>query len=249
MKINTIIVDDEPDARETLKLTIENYCSSNIILSGTATSIKEAVKLINISNPELILLDIDLAGESGFELFDFYKEDYPFKVIFTTGYKDYAIKAFKYAALDYILKPVDPNDLNNAIKRFIKEKQNNQQLKIKTFISNYENDLEINKKIVLPKPKGYDVIKISEIAYCKSEINYTRLITVKNTEHLLSVNIKKIEELLPDSVFFRIHKSYLINLNSVISIDKKKSMVTLKNNMQLPVAGRRISNFIEILNC
>jgi len=249
MKINTIIVDDEPDARETLKLIIENYCSNNIMLSGTATSIKEAVKLINISNPELILLDIDLAGESGFELFDFYKEDYPFKVIFTTGHKDYAIKAFKYAALDYILKPVDPNDLSNAIKRFLKEKQNNQQLKIKTFISNYENDLEINKKIVLPKPKGYDVIKISEIAYCKSEINYTRLITIKNTEHLLSVNIKKIEELLPDSVFFRIHKSYLINLNSVISIDKKKSMVTLKNNMQLPVAGRRISNFIEILNC
>jgi len=248
MKIRTLIVDDEPDAREALTLTINNYCLNDIEIIGEVATIKQAVQTINKENPDLVLLDVDLINETGFDLFDYFREDYPFKVVFTTAYKEYAIKAFKYAALDYILKPVAPEELQKVIFRYQRDEKYIHELKVKTFLSNHENELEINKKLVLPKPDGYDVVNISDIIYCEGEVNYTKIHSTIGKQHLVSFSLKKMEELLPKEIFHRIHKSHIINMNYIDSIDRKRCEVILSNNKKLPIASRRIGQFIETLN-
>ncbi|MDY0279638.1 MAG: LytTR family DNA-binding domain-containing protein [Salinivirgaceae bacterium] len=247
MKIRTLIVDDEPDAREALTLTINNYCANDIDIIGKVATIKEAVQAINKQNPDLVLLDVDLVTETGFDLFDYFKEDYPFKVIFTTGYKDYAIKAFKYAALDYILKPVAPEELNKAINRYRKGDSLNQKLNIDTYISNAQNSVESKRKMVIPHGDGYDVVKLEDIIHCTGEANYTNILVSSGKKYLLAKSLRDIEELLPKTRFYRIHKSHIINMSYTKHIDKKKNEVLLTTGEKLPVAVRRLNNFLSLL--
>jgi two-component system LytT family response regulator len=247
MKIRTLIVDDEPDARASLEGIIKQYCSDSIELIASVSGITEAVKVINKNNPELVLLDVDLVNEIGFDLFDYFKEDYPFKVVFTTGYKEYAIKAFRYAALDFLLKPIAPEELKEAINRYRKGEHSNSKLNIDTYISNAENNTETSKKMVIPNGDGYDVIKFEEIIQCSGEANYTHIFVESGKKYILAKSLRDFEELLPKTLFYRIHKSHIINMNYTKHIDKKKNEVLLTTGEKLPVAVRRLSSFLSLL--
>lgn len=244
----SVIIDDEPKSRETLNKIIERYFSKEISVVYMAGSVKEGVFAINKFDPKLVFLDIEMPEENGFKLFDYF-DYYDFDVIFTTAYKQYAIDAIKCSALDYLLKPINYIDLKEVLKR-LNEKQRKltPQTQIEAFLSNMNSDSSEFNKIALPTLEGYELEKMNNIVYCQAEENYTKIHTNRNEVILVAKTLKTIEELLPKSIFFRIHKSYLVNLNYIKSYSKTHGYkVTLETGITLDVATRRNEEFIKAL--
>ena len=247
MKIRAIIVDDEKDARDSLRLMIEQFYSSDVEILSSVDSVSDAVKAIISLKPDLIFLDIEMPKENGLQLFEYFKENYDFEVVFITAFQKYALTAFRHAALDYLLKPVDYRQLGETIDRFRIRSVNNTKLKMDTYFSNLNNALDINKKILFPSNNGYNIVKISSILYCQAEINYSTAYTSDNKSYTISHTLKYLEETLPETIFFRTHKSYLVNLNHIKSFDKKRSVAVLENNKIIDVATRRVDEFLRAL--
>jgi two-component system LytT family response regulator len=246
--ITCIIIDDERNAREVLQKLIKRYFEDKIKVLATAGSVAEGVLHINQLNPKLILLDIDMPEENGFELFNYF-DHYHFDVIFTTAYQQYAIKAIKYAALDYLLKPINFIDLKDAVLRLEKKmKIGQKQERIEAMLSNIAIGEDIKNKIALPTMDGYRLEMINSIIYCEADENYTRIHFTSKETLLVPRTLKTIEELLPESCFFRIHKSFLININFVKSYKKtNRTKVVLETGIELDVAVRRNEKFINLL--
>lgn len=245
--IRAIIVDDEKDARESIQLIISQFFSEDVEIVASLPSVKDAVKAINSLKPELVFLDIEMPNENGLQLFEYFGDDIDFEVVFITAYQKYAITAFRYAALDYLLKPVDYQQLGETIQRFKRKTRNYSKVKIETFINNLSNDLEINKKVMFPTKNGYQIIKINNILFCKAEINYSTIYTNENNSFTIVSTLKNLEEVLPSSIFFRSHKSYLVNLNFIKTYDKSRDKIILENDREIDIASRRVEQFMQIL--
>jgi len=246
--ISCIIIDDEKMARETFEKVIERYFPDKLKVLCAAESVKEGVYAIHKHHPDLVFLDIEMPGENGFKLFEYF-EKVTFEVIFLTAYKNYAIDAIKYAAFDYILKPLNFIDLGEVVERYEKkQKENNYNLRVKTLMSNLNAGGDINTKVALPTLKGYVMEKINNIMYCEADENYTKIFTANAEETLVSRTLKSVEELLPAEYFFRIHKSYLVNMNYIKSYDKSEGhKIMLENGIELEVATRRTDEFVRLL--
>jgi two-component system, LytTR family, response regulator len=247
MKIRTIIVDDEKDARESIRLLLEKFHGIDVEVVDSVASVKEAVSSIISLKPELVFLDIEMPRENGMQLFDYFKDGHDFEVIFVTAFQQYALKAFRYAALDYLLKPVDYRELGEAIERYKKSTYRNPELKISTYFNNLNNDLEINRKIILPSKTGYNIIKLNNIIYCQAEHNYCTIFLNDGKSVTISSSLKNLEDMLPEDVFFRAHKSYLVNLNYVRSYDRKRGSLVLESNKSIEVAYRRAEELISFM--
>ncbi len=246
--ISCIIIDDEKMARETFEKVIGRYFPDKLKVLCAAESVKEGVYAIHKHHPDLVFLDIEMPGENGFKLFEYF-EKVTFEVIFLTAYKNYAIDAIKYAAFDYILKPLNFIDLGEVVERYEKkQKENNYNLRVKTLMSNLNAGGDINTKVALPTLKGYVMEKINNIMYCEADENYTKIFTANGEETLVSRTLKSVEELLPAEYFFRIHKSYLVNMNYIKSYDKSEGhKIMLENGIELEVATRRTDEFVRLL--
>jgi len=246
--ITCIIIDDEKPAREFLEKLINQYFSTKIIVLDTADSVEKGVELINKLHPELIFLDIEMKGEDGFQLFKYFDNVF-FDIIFTTAHKNYAIEAIKHSAIDYLLKPISFIDLNDAIKR-LERKQTaatNQQ-RITALLENLNTDSSQFNKIALPTNSGYELEKISNILYCEGMDNYSNIITLQGREIILTKTLKYLEETLPNTIFFRIHKSTLVNLNYVQSYNRTDGYtVTLTNGKKLDVSVRKSEQFVNFI--
>jgi len=231
-----------------LQKIIERYFPNQISIVYMASNVQEGVTAINKYNPRLVFLDIEMPGENGFKLFDHFTS-YNFEVIFTTAYKQYAIDAIKYSALDYLLKPINYIDLKDVLKRLDEKKDKlTPNAQIETFLSNMNaNSAEFNK-IALPTMEGYELERVNNIVYCQAEENYTKIVTNRNEAILVAKTLKNIENLLPEKMFFRIHKSYLVNLNYIKSYSKVQGYkITLENGVKLDVATRRNDEFLRAL--
>ncbi len=246
--ISCIIIDDEKMARETFEKVIGRYFPDKLKVLCAAESVKEGVYAIHKHHPDLVFLDIEMPGENGFKLFEYF-EKVTFEVIFLTAYKNYAIDAIKYAAFDYILKPLNFIDLGEVVERYEKkQKENNYNLRVKTLMSNLNAGGDINTKVALPTLKGYVMEKINNIMYCEADENYTKIFTANGEETLVSRTLKSVEDLLPAEYFFRIHKSYLVNMNYIKSYDKSEGhKIMLENGIELEVATRRTDEFVRLL--
>lgn len=245
--INAIIIDDEAKARESLKKTITTYCPEiNILAMGN--NVDEAVKLINQLSPDLVFLDIEMPNGNGFTLFDKIKNP-TFNTVFTTAYEEYAIKAFRIAALDYLTKPIDFRQLQEAVIRYKnKQKIELKEQRLELLIENITNRPSEFNKIALPDNEGYTMIKISDIIYCQADSSYTIVHLLNGKRIVTSKILKLIEELLPTQTFYRIHKSYIVNLNLIkqyIKIDGNQ--VVLENDIRLDVSERNKKDFLEKL--
>ena len=247
MKIRSIIVDDERDARESLQLMIEKFYKDEVDIIDSVPSVKEAVKSISLNRPDLVFLDIEMPNENGLQLFDYFKESYDFEVVFITAFQKYALRAFRHAALDYLLKPLDYRQLGETIERFRKRTANFTKVKMDTYFNNIGNAHETNKKILFPSSNGYNIVKINSIIYCQAEVNYSTAYTTENKSYTISHSLKYLEEMLPESIFFRTHKSYLVNMNFIKSFDRKRGVVILENNKAIEVASRRTEDFLKTL--
>lgn len=243
-----IIIDDEKHAREALSKIIERYFSGKIDILYAADSVKEAVFAINKHKPDIVFLDIEMPEENGFKLFEYF-DIYDFEVIFTTAYKQYAIDAIKFAALDYLLKPINYIDLRDVLSRL--EKKNSKTsnaVQIEAFMNNLNPDPGSFSKIALPTLDGFQLEKVNNIVYCQAEENYCKIFTNRNELILVARTLKNIEELLPEETFFRIHKSYLVNMNYIKSYSKSDGYkVKLENGVELDVATRRNEEFVKAL--
>jgi len=241
--LKVIIIEDELNSRELLSNMIKNYCE-DIELIGEAVDVQSGVKLIKETLPDLVLLDIEIKGGTGFDLLDRLR-DISFSVIFVTGYDQYAIKAIKYAALDYILKPIDLRELRAAIGR-AKEQLNFVKQKRQFLLDSKKEEDNDLTKIVLSDRDQYSILNFAEIIYLKASGGYVEFILEEGFKKIASYSLKHYESLLPESIFFRIHHSYLINLTKVEGFESGRTgNVKLKGGHLLSIAARRKVEFTK----
>jgi len=233
--ISLIIVDDEPKARDTIRNILE-LSSLDINIQAEAGNVSEAYKAINEQKPELILLDINLPDGSGFELLRKF-EKIPFKVIFITAFEEYAVRAFRYSALDYIMKPVKAAELINAVERAGESIEKDQMsLKLNALLSN----IDTLKKIVLKTAESIHIIQVEDIIRCEADVNYTHFY-LSNGKHLLvSRPLKEYSEMLEPAGFFRTHQSHLINMEHILRYDRSDGgSLVMDDESTVPVSSRK----------
>jgi two-component system, LytTR family, response regulator len=213
--INAIIVDDEIHCLDTLSILLEEYCPDVKVLDR-CSSAKKAIEAIDKTRPDLVFLDIEMPVMNGFELLEHYKE-IPFAVIFTTSYDQYAIKAIKFCALDYLLKPVDPKELIAAAHKVEEKKLIPSSDQFKMLMEQIQQKETGFTKIAVPTTEGYELIQADQVVRCEAADNYTHLILKNKTRIIASRTLKEVEEQLQDfPAFVRVHHSYIVNLNEVV---------------------------------
>jgi two-component system, LytTR family, response regulator len=243
--IKAIIVDDERKSRITLANLIETYCPAVRVME-LCDSVNTAEKAIKKSGPDLVFLDVEMPFENGFALLEKIR-DPRFHVIFTTAYDHYAIKAIKYSALDYLLKPIDPDELIVAIDKMEEKKSDTSRQ-----ISNFElllSNLKVKGnqvKIGIPTFEGLRMVSAEEIIRCVADESYTEIILSNGNKLIVSRILKEYEDLLSDLNFFRVHNSCLINLTHVAKYVKGDGGYVIMTNGESVEVARRKKN--ELLN-
>lgn len=244
--IKTIVIDDEVKARETILNMLETYCP-DVKVIATAGSVKEGVKVLKNHSPDLVLLDIKMADGTGFDLLR-KLNDIDFLVIFITAFEEFAIRAIKFSAIDYILKPLDPDELVNAVQKAkgVMNKDN-MSIKLEALYENLDMLSSNTKKIVLKTADSVHIVNLRDIIRCESEKNYTHFFTVENEKITVSKTLKEYNELLNDFKFYRVHQSHLINLAHVKRYDKKEGgFLIMDDNSSVPVSFRKKEDLMKL---
>lgn len=245
--IKAVIIDDNPDIRATNKKLLAEYFAEVEVL-GEADSVDSGYNLIRQTNPHLVILDIELKDGTGFQLLQKLKE-YSFKVIFITAYDNYALKAIKFHAIDYILKPVNATEFQLAV-------QSTLDLIEKDLLTNEQNHQFLNSfnansgltKIMLRTLNTMHLVNISDILYCKNDNSYSTFFLVSDEKIMVSKGISFYEEILTNSGFYRLHQSFLVNLHHVKKLDKTDGgFVILDSGKEIPVSTRRMKGLIQFL--
>ena len=255
--IKAIIVDDEEKSRKLLRNLLSEYCEQIEILD-MADSVESGLQIINKTNPELVFLDIEMPDGSGFDLLEKI-ENASFEVIFTTAYNQYAIQAIHFSALDYLLKPINIDELKSAVLKVetmlnekVEEKSINHSLQI--LLENNKAQTN-NKKIGLPTQSGINFVLVKDIIMCKAEGNYCVIyLDGKQQKEIVSRTLKEFEDMLKEFNFFRVHRTYLINLNHIkeynrtnqsADYDGDGGSVVMNNGLYLPVSRDRRKYLLE----
>ncbi|MEO1513479.1 MAG: LytTR family DNA-binding domain-containing protein [Bacteroidota bacterium] len=245
MELKAVIIEDEADIRVGLENMLTQFCEGVRVVAAV-DRVQKGVKAIQEWNPELVFLDIELPMENGFSLFTYFP-DPCFDVIFTTAYAQYALQAFKLSAIDYLLKPIDLDDLRQAIAS-VRQQQVLQLSKQKLEV--LQNNLNTRQqKLILPLRDGYSFVQLEEIVYCEAQSNYTLFHLCDQEPILVSKTLKLYNELLVPFHFFRISRSFLININHIKKYGRSKTPVlTMSNGALLPVSVHRKEELMEVLN-
>lgn len=229
---------------------LERYCP-NVIISGEAEGVQTGIKQIRQFKPDVIFLDIQMQDGSGFRLLESF-DQVNFEIIFTTAFDQYAIKAIKYSALDYLLKPIIPEELIDAVKKVEDRKiakNANINQNIDVLLDNIKNKNSDSKKIVLTTAEKIHVIHVSEILRCESDNYYTNFFFTDGTKLLVSKTLKENEKMLKDHNFIRPHKSHLINVAYIKGYMKNDGgYILMSDNSKVPVSRRRKELIIETIN-
>jgi len=246
--IKAIIIDDEQHCIDRLDGLLKQHFVQTINLAGSFQTIEEALTGIRNIQPDLVFLDVQINDKTGFDLLKQIGE-INFEIIFTTAYEKYAVQAFRFSALDYLLKPVDPDDLKAAILK-LKEviSKNDTAGKLDVLFHNLKNIQGISKRICVPVINGLVFLQVNDIIRCQSEINYTNIFLKDKHTLLVAKTLKEFENLLSDYNFFRVHNSHMINLNYVKSYNKGKGgYITMTDNSSVEVSTRRKDDFLKRL--
>lgn len=250
MDVTALIVDDEHKNRETLVKLIDQFCYG-IKVIGQAENVQQAKDFIDANKPQIVFLDIEMPGGNGFTLLE--KFDKPnFQLIFTTAHADYAIKAIKFAALDYLLKPINVNELKIAVEKAIDSIQNttNQSIdqRFDVLKDNQKNEGFDFKKIALPSLEGIEFYEISEILRCEADRAYCNFYLTNGQKITVSKSLREFEELLSECNFFRVHKSNMVNLGHIKKYIKGKGgYVVLSDDSHVDVSVRKKELLMEVL--
>lgn len=247
MILKVVIVEDEKKSRETLKAMLEEFCKDIKVLA-TAGSVAEAVKVLSVVSPDVVFLDIELQSGQGFDVLEQIKNP-SFEVIFTTAFEKYAIKAIKFSSLDYLLKPIDLDELKQAV-----EKARNRvdtgiyREQIDTLMQNLSKESYRQEKICLATTIGMEFIAIEDIIVCKADGSYTSFLLKNKSTLMVSKHLKEYEMLLADHHFMRVHNSYLINLKEVKKYIKADGgYIIMSNDSHVSLSPRKKDDLIEAM--
>lgn len=248
MSLRAVIVEDEKHSRETLKNLVEEFCV-NIEVIGLAASVSEAIEIIKLKKPDVIFLDIELQTGTGFDVLE-QVTHLDFEVVFTTAFEQYAIKAVKFSSLDYLLKPIDLDELQRAVEKAQNKKnQTTYKKQLETLMLNLKQKKPSLNKICLATADGFEFINVDTIVYCKAEGSYTAFILKDNSKLLVSKHLKEYENLLLEQDFMRVHNSFLINLKEVKKYVKADGgYIIMNNNDTVNVSRSKKDDFIKVMS-
>lgn len=242
--IRTIIIDDETNNIHALSKMLADF--SNIEIIGTAENANDAYNIIKLKSPQLVFLDIELSFGNAFDLLEKLMP-VDFEVIFFTAFDHYAIKAFKYGALDYLLKPVNINDLNLALDKAVNRMlQKDMNTRLKVFLENIKSDNRSPKKIALPTREGLSFEDIGSITHLEAVGAYTYIYFNDKPKEIVTRTLKELEDILPDSNFYRIHHSFLVNIQYIKKYYKGRGgYIELNNGATIEVSLRKKADFLK----
>lgn len=245
MSIKAIIIDDELRARTLLKGLLGEFCKEVEVVAD-CDDLPNGVKAIRKHRPDLVFLDIEMPGHSGLELLEFFNdEEVNFSIVFTTAYNQYAVQAFKLSAIDYLLKPIEPGELENTIARY---KKRNVNERVSTDL--LKESLKGNgaNKIAVPTGNGTRFIELSTIIYLRAENTYTEILTNDDKKILVSRTLKNFEDALSNNPkFFRSHKSYIVNTDYITDYVKSDGgYLVLNKKYEVSIASDKVQDFLEM---
>ena len=245
--IRGIIVEDERHSRETLRGMLHRYCK-NVEIVAEADTYRSGLEMIREHKPEVVFLDIQMPDGSGFRMLE-ELDEINFEIIFTTAFDQFAIKAIKYSALDYLLKPIDPDELVSAIKK-VEQALHKHQVSdnIQVLLDNIRSKDKDPHKIVLSTSEKIHIIETDQILRCESDNYYTHFFLTDGRNILVSKTLKENEELLSDHNFIRPHKSHLVNVKSIKGFLKNDGgNIEMTDGSRIPVSRRKREKIIEII--
>jgi two-component system LytT family response regulator len=244
MKLRTIIVDDEPDSINLLQMQLTKYCPQVEVVNTYNSSVRASDEIEKLQL-DLLFLDIEMPVINGFELLTKILH-LSFSVIFITAYNQYALKAFRFNALDYLVKPIDTNDLIAAVTKAEKK------IKLTSIqLSLLQRQLcgEIATKIAIPSQNGVSFIELNEIIFAESSNNYSKLVLTDKRIFTVSKTLKDVQEVLEESHFLRVHRQYIININRVKHFNRNEGILTMDNGNHLPIARNQKEKLIKKFGC
>jgi two-component system, LytTR family, response regulator len=243
--MKAIIIDDEPDAVEALHLTLMEICPE-VAVAGKYTDPVKGLSAIRDQKPDLVFLDIEMPVLNGFQLLE-ELGDIAFSLIFSTAYDRFAVKAFRYSAIDYLLKPVNPDELRKAVDKAA-EKQRIDKIQIDLLRQQlYAPDAKRFDRIALPYAHGYTFVEIADVMYCESDSSYTKFFLSTGEMYLITKTLGDVEEMLSGGDFFRIHKQFLVNMRNIRSyIRGDGGYVVMPNKVNIPVSRIKKEEFTEL---
>jgi two-component system LytT family response regulator len=244
--LHTLIIDDEDHMRDSLVKLLARYCPQ-VIVAGVANGVQSGIRAINEIHPDLVLLDIQMGDGTGFDLLNSLP-NIDFKIIFITAFDHFAVQAFRFSAVDYLLKPVNPELLAEAVNRAGQLIQEYHNLQMQALQENLKNVERQNKKIILKTTENIYLLDLNSIISCESENNYTCVYTTDGEKILVSKTLKDYDSMLTGCGFYRVHKSYLINLAHIKRFEKQDGgFIILTNDLKIPVASRKREEMLELL--
>lgn len=242
-----IIIDDNEQARNTIKQDLAEY-AADIEIIGEAEGVVAGAKLLKNKQPDILFLDIQMQDGSGFDLLDLLPS-IPFKIIFITASDAHAIKAFRYAAIDYLLKPIDPDELEQALKKFRSSSKLNEAPKYELLNDRLKNHDRPNKRLALHSHDKIQIVAIAEIIRCESSGNYTTFFMANGNQVSVTKTLKEYEDLLVDAGFFRVHQSHLVNVKYIQEYVKVEGgHLVLKDRTIIPVSVRKKAEVVKMLD-
>ena len=244
--INALIIEDEKKSADALVQLLKNYCPGISIL-GTGENVKEGVELVRTLKPELIFLDVMMPDGSGFDVLE-KSSDLKFDVIFTTATDKFAVKAIKYSALDYLLKPIDAHELAAAVKKVSDRKASafSSEANLRSLLENIKQGDEQYNKITLPTGTTHEIVLVKDIIRCEANDNYTNIFLAGGKKFFVSGTLKHYEELLPAASFIRIHHAHLINMNHMVRFLKVEGgYAVMTDGSKVEISRRKKEDFLK----
>ncbi len=243
--IKAVMIDDEAGARQALKALLNNYCPE-VEICAECSSVPDGVLAINKNSPDVVFLDIEMPEYNGFELLDFFKK-IDFEVVFVTAYSQYAIKAFEVSAVDYLLKPVNAENLKSAVEKVSQRKaQSSMMERLELMKSSYRN--EELRKIALPMSDGLLFVEINDVVLFEADRVYTTVFLSNGSKVTVSKPMRTFEDILTDRVnFYRPHRSFLVNLNFIKKYNRGESVMILDNGINVTISRDKKQEFESLL--
>lgn len=246
--IKTVIIEDEQKSRDMLAAIIQKNCPE-LEIAGLAKNVTEGVDMIRNLKPELVFLDISMPDGSGFDLLE-QVADLKFELIFATASDQHAIRAIKYSACDYLLKPIDIDELKMAVNKVVLKKNAVPNMENLQFLIQHLKRADENfQKITLPTGNAYEIVNVKDIIRCEADGSYTTFYLSDKRKLMVSAGLKHYEELLPESEFIRVHHHHLINMNHVLRFLKEDGgYAVMSDGSKIEISRRKKETFMEKLN-
>ena len=240
--LKAILVDDEPNSVQLLARQLEQHCPQVLVL-GQVTDSTEAIELIRQIKPDVVFLDIEMPEMNGFQLLE-QLEDITFAVIFVTAYDEFAVKAFRFSAVDYLLKPVDIPDLLAAVSK-VERQQPLDYRQLELLKSQYQSG-QFAQKLAVPYQGSLIFVELKEIVYCESDSNYTSIILTSGKRYLVSKTLREVQEFLEGRNFLRVHRQYVVNLDHIRMYKRGEgNSLVMSNEVSIPVGRQQKDRLLQ----